>query len=186
VLQAKIKHQKRSIMRLSQSFTLAFVLVAILFIPRIFAANTAKIRIKIDTVPDEYLPTNLTVTERVSMQEFHFEVNPETRRARIVVNYTYPDELMYERNDDNGGPRPTIAQIPGLGYDMNKQEVLYEGNGRQVVCARVEDHHGIFGHHLRVKSTGLCSVSAEDTKHAEDDGWAIQRYRAIDTYFEVH
>ena len=28
-------------------------------------------------------------------------------------------------------------------------------------------------------------AQAKKVKHAEDDGWAIQRFRAIDTYFEV-
>ena len=29
--------------------------------------------------------------ERVSMEDFRFEVNKETGRARVVVDYTYPD-----------------------------------------------------------------------------------------------
>jgi hypothetical protein len=151
----------------------------------VFAVNAPSIRIRIDTVPDHYSPTNVTINEPVSMQGFHFEVNPETRRARVVVDYTYPDELMYERNDDNGGPRRTIAQIPGLKYDIANQEVVYRANGKTSVCANVEDHKGIFGRRLRVKSTGVCTVEAKDVKHAKDDGWAIHRFEAIDTYFEV-
>lgn len=53
-------------------------------------------RIKIDTVPNEYAPVNATVREPVSTRDFHFEVNEETVRARVVVDYTYPDELVYE------------------------------------------------------------------------------------------
>ncbi|HWF91888.1 MAG TPA: hypothetical protein VN684_06370 [Terriglobales bacterium] len=150
-----------------------------------FAINAPSIRIRIDTVPDHYSPTDATINEPVSMQDFHFEVNPETRRARIVVDYSYPDEFMYERNDDNRGPKPTIAQIPGLKYDVVDQQVVYWANGKISVCANVEDHKGIFGRHLRVKSTGVCTVKVEDVKHAKDDGWAIRRFKAIDTYFEV-
>ena len=166
--------------------TLIFAFIAVLFLAaEALAAGTPITRIKIDTVPDEYTPTNVTMTEPVSMHDFHFEVNPETRRARVVVEYTYPDELVNEREDDGGGPKPTIAQLPGLKYDVTNQEVVYVANGTTAVCAKVENHKGFFGRHLRVKSTGTCTVTAEDAKHAEDDGWAIQRFKAIDTYFEV-
>lgn len=164
---------------------LLMISTVLLLTGAVYAVNVPSIRIRIDTVPDHYSPTDATINEPVSMQGFHFEVNPETRRARVVVDYTYPDELMYERNDDNRGPRPTIAQIPGLKYDVVDQEVVYRANGKTSVCANVEDHKGIFGRHLRVKSTGVCTVEAEDVKHAKDDGWAIRRFKAIDTYFEV-
>ncbi|HEY1801247.1 MAG TPA: hypothetical protein VGG46_09975 [Terriglobales bacterium] len=125
------------------------------------------------------------MTEPVSMYDFHFEVNSETRRARVVVEYTYPDERIYEREDDGGGPKPTIAQIPGLKYDIADQEVVYAANGTTSVCANVEDHKGFLGRHLWAKSTGVCIVEVEDVKHAQDDGWTIRRFKAIDTYFEV-
>ena len=166
--------------------TLIFAFIAVLFLAgEAPAAGTPITRIKIDTVPDEYSKTNVRITEPVSMHDFHFEVNPETRRARVVVECTYPDEPMYEREDDGGGRKPTIAQLPGLKYDVADQDVAYVANGTTSVCAKVEDHKGLFGRHLRVKSTGTCTVTAEDVKHAEDDGWAIQRFKAIDTYFEV-
>jgi len=178
---AENKHSKITT-RLS---TLMLAAMAMFLTAGTSAADTARVRIKIEPVPDQYSPTNVTVTEPVSLHDYHFEVNPETQRARVVVEYTYPDELMYEREDDGGGPKPTIAQLPGLKYDVADQEVIYVANGATSVCAKVEDHKGFFGRHLRVKSTGACTVTAEDAKHAQDDGWAIQRFKAIDTYFEV-
>jgi hypothetical protein len=80
--------------------------------PTLVTAGTP-VRIKIDTVPDRYMPTNVTIAEPVSMQGFHFEVNEETVRARIVVDCTYPDELVYQRDHDQGGPRPTVAHSRG-------------------------------------------------------------------------
>jgi len=154
-------------------------------VPGTLAASVPMTRIKIDTVPDEYMPTNVTMREPVSFQEFHFEVNTETRRARIFVGYTYPDELINDGDDDNGGPAPTVKQIPGLDYDEAAHEIVYQANGKRTVCADVLQHKGLFGQHLKIKNTGACTVTAEDVKHAEDDGWAIQRFRAIDTYFEV-
>lgn len=141
--------------------------------------------IKIDTVPDKYMPSNLTILEPVSMQDFHFEVSPETLRARLVVDYTYPDELVYGRDDDRGGPRPSTIQLLGLEYDPAAHAVVYEAAGKQTVCANVEERKGLFGRHLVIKNTGSCVVSSQDAKHAEDNGWEIRRFDAIDTYFEV-
>lgn len=142
-------------------------------------------RIKLATVPDRYTPTNASVIEPVSMQGFHFEVNPETIRARVVVEYTYPDELVYERNDDNRGPQPTIVQLPGLKYRPQNQTIIYDHDGRETVCAYVHNRRGLLHHGMQIKNTGACSVSSEDVPHAEDNGWQIQRFKAIDTYFEV-
>jgi len=44
---------------------------------------------------------------------------------------------------------------------------------------------GAFGTRLRIENTGHCLVTAEHTKHAEDDGWEIRRFSALDTYFET-
>jgi hypothetical protein len=143
------------------------------------------IRIKLATVPDRYTPTNASVSEPVSVQGFHFEVNPETVRARLVVEYTYPDEIVYEKNDDRGGPQPTIVQLPGLKYLPGKHAIVYEKNGKQAVCAHVHQRAGLLHHGLHIQNTGACSVTSEDAKHAEDDGWQIRRFKGIDTYFEV-
>ena len=163
----------------------AVCMVLVLILSGIAAGGTARKRIKIATVPDEYMPSDVPIKEPVSMQDFHFEVNQETVRARIVVNYTYNDYLMYENDDDNGGPQPTIAQIPGLKYLPQTQTVVYEADGKQTVCAQVQQSKGLLGNHLHIKNTGLCTVTAERTKHAEDDGWQIRRISAIDTFFVV-
>ena len=149
------------------------------------ASGTTWKRIKIDTVPDEYTPTDASVREPVSMEAFRFEVNEETARARVVVDYTYPDAIVYAKDDDNRGPQSTIAQIPGLKYLPQAHSVVYEVNGQQTVCAQVQERKGLFGTRVRIKNTGLCRVTAERAKHAEDDGWQIRRFTAIDTYFEV-
>jgi len=147
------------------------------------SANT---RVKIDTVPAEYAPiSSPTNRETVSFSSFHFEVNRETGRARVVAFYTYPDQMTYGQDDAAGGPSPTVAQIPGLAYDATSHTVVYDSNGTRIVCATVDEHAGLFGHHLRVKNTGACTVSAVVADQAEDDGWEIHRFRALDTYFEV-
>jgi hypothetical protein len=147
----------------------------------------ASSRIKIDTVPSDYTPVNSpTNREPVSMSSYHFEVNEETGRARLVVEYTYPDQLIYGRNDDALGPPSSIAQLPGLTYDAAAHAVVYESNGARDVCATVEVRRGLFGRHLKIRNTGACTVSAVVANHSEDDGWSIHHFRALDTYLEVH
>jgi hypothetical protein len=157
--------------------TLSFVL------PMLAAPNT---RIKIDTVPSEYIPVNSpTNREPVLLSSFHFEVNQETGRARLVVEYTYPDQLIYGADDPTRGPASTIVQLPKLTYDSGAHTVTYDSNGRKVACATVSEKRGFFGRHLDVKNTGSCTVSTELAQHAEDDGWGIHRFRAIDTYLNI-
>jgi hypothetical protein len=50
----------------------------------------------------------------------------------------------------------------------------------------VNEKSSLFGHHLKVKNTGACTVTTAVAEHAEDTGWDIHRFRAIDAYFEVH
>ena len=152
----------------------------------IAASGSAPTRIRIATVPDEYTPTSTLTREPVSMEDFHFEVNQETARARVVVDYTYVDQNIYGPNDDKGGPESTIVQIPGLKYLPQAHIVVYDADGKQTVCADVQQRKGLFGVRLHIKKTGLCTVTGERTKHAEDDGWQIRRFTAIDTDLEVH
>ena len=57
---------------------------------------SANSSIKIDTVPSEYAPiNNPTNREPVSLSSYHFEIEPETGRARVVVEYTYPDQMTF-------------------------------------------------------------------------------------------
>ena len=144
-----------------------------------------KTRVKVDSVPAEYTPTTMTALLPVSMQDFHFDVEPETLSVRIVVDYTYPNENMLGTDDSKGGPPQTTMQISGLQYDPNSRAIFYTSHGKQTVCANVEESRGILGKHTKVRNTGFCTVTAEDGKHSEDDGWRVHRSRTLDTYFEV-
>jgi hypothetical protein len=147
---------------------------------------SANSRIKIDTVPSVYAPINSpTNREPVSLSSFHFEVEPETGRARVVVEYTYPDQMTYGPDDDAGGPASTVVQLPGLRYDSGVHAVVYDSNGAKTVCATVDDRSGLFGHHSKAKNTGACTVSVVAADHTEDNGWNLHRFRALDTYLEI-
>jgi len=158
-------------------FTLAFPMLLALA-----AQSPAATKIKIDSVPTEYQPTcGAETPEPVSMAGFHFEVNRETNRARVVVDYTYPD-AVYCGDGGGLGPQPSQVQLPGLTYNKEEHEVVYSGEGKSTVCAVVQRGR-FFGASMR--NTGSCVVEAKVTEHAEDDGWGIHHFRAIDTYFEV-
>jgi len=131
-----------------QRFTVPVLMLA-LAIP-----SLARSRIKLASVPSEYTPTaGNGVSEPVLMANFSFEVNQETSRARIVVDYM--------------------------------KAVVYEASGKKTVCANLHSGRFLFWQRTIIEPTGACIVSARIADHAEDDGWSIRKFRAIDTFFEV-
>jgi hypothetical protein len=158
------------------------LVILMLLVPLAYAGA----KVKIATVPEEFTPNaGPGLPEPVSMSSYYFEVNLETSRARVVIDYTYRNQAVFE-GDDAHGPSPTYAQLPGLTYDASAHAVVYRQDGESTVCATVQQSRGLFGPRLKVTSTGKCFVTAETTKHAEDNGWSIRRFSAIDTYFETH
>jgi hypothetical protein len=162
---------------------LALAILAVLAVATQVSANTA---VKIDSVPYEYpLVNSITNREPISISSYRFEVEPETGRARIVVEYTYPDQMIYGGDDPLRGPQSSLAQIPGLKYDPARHAVIFDGEGTKAVCANVTERQGLFGRHLKVTNTGECSVGAVPSIHTVDTGWNLIRVRALDTFLEV-
>ncbi len=122
--------------------------------------------------------------EPVSIESYAFEVNKETGRARVVVEYTYLDRPV-SGLEGGVGPQPMLAQLPALIYDLAANAVVYIGDGRRTVCATVQQRRVLRWKKSTVKSTGACIVTSQTVDHAEDDGWRIHRFRAIDVFFEV-
>jgi hypothetical protein len=118
------------------------------------------------------------------MQSYSFEVEKETGRARVVVEYTYPDQSAFGM-DGGIGPEPTMAQIPGLSYDAAARAVVYDAAGKRVICATASNYKLLFWKGLSLTPTGACTVRSRRTSHAEDNGWSIHHFQAIDTFFEV-
>lgn len=141
--------------------------------------------IRIDSVSPEYTPTaGPGLPEPVSIASYSFEVQKETGRARVVVEYSYPDQPIFGL-EGGVGPPPTLAQVPGLIYDLAANAVVYIGDGRRTVCATVQQRKVLLYEKSIVKSTGACLVISHVVDHAEDDGWRIRRFRAIDVFLEV-
>jgi hypothetical protein len=118
------------------------------------------------------------------MQSYSFEVEPQTGRARVVIDYTYPDQAAFGM-DGGAGPEPTMAQLPGLKYDAAAKAVVYETGGKRTVCAMVRDRKSFFRKSLAVTPTGACAVTSRLVEHMTDNGWSIRQFPTVDTFFEV-
>jgi hypothetical protein len=145
----------------------------------------AMTKVKLDSISPDYRPTaGVEMPEPVSMQGFTFEVSKETQRARVVVDYTYPDQVAFGA-DGGHGPEPTIVQVPGLKYDPESNAVVYDTGGAKTVCATVHQRKFLFWKTVSVAPTGSCVVTSALTDHTRDNGWSISHIRTIDTYLEV-
>jgi len=113
--------------------------------------------------------------EPVSMAGFSFQINQRTGRARIVVEYTYPDQPIFGI-DGGAGPKPTYIQLPGLTYDQDAKTVVYDEGAARTVCANVRKGRFLLWQRTVIEPTGACVVSARTVDHAEDDGWNIRRF----------
>jgi hypothetical protein len=145
----------------------------------------ADTKVKIGTVPATYTPQNLSRAERVRMSSYHFEVNQPTGRVRLVVVYTYRDQISYGHGDDGGGPKNTEIELPGLAYDATNHAVVYDAGGKKTVCATVQEKSGATGHHLDAKNTGACAVTTVVADHVEDAAWDNSSHTALDVYLNV-
>jgi hypothetical protein len=163
------------------------ILTAGTFLALAFAIPAwADAKIKIDTVPATYTPSNYNRSERVRVSSYHFEVNEELGRARVIVIYTYRDQITYATDDAKGGPKPTTVEVPGLTYDAKTHAVVYDSGGTKAVCATVPDKGGATGHPQEAKNTGGCTVTAVVGEHVDDKAWETNPHAALDIFLNVH
>jgi hypothetical protein len=132
-----------------------------------------------------YRPQAANFPNQFRWRAFSFQINQRTGRARIVVEYTYPDQPIFGI-DGGAGPKPTYIQLPGLTYDQDAKTVVYDEGAARTVCANVRKGRFLLWQRTVIEPTGACVVSARTVDHAEDDGWNIRRFCAIDTFFNVH
>jgi hypothetical protein len=162
-----------------------FVPLAVAMVAGLAAPLWAESQVKISSVAPEYRPTaGPEMPEPVSMQSYSFEIEPQTGRARVVIDYTYPDQAAFGM-DGGAGPEPTMAQFPGLKYDASAKAVVYETGGKRTVCATVRDRKSLFRKVLAVTPTGACTVTSRLVEHMADNGWSISEFPTVDTFFEV-
>jgi len=147
--------------------------IALCLAAMLAGAAPAENAIRIDSTRTKY-----------ALQDFSFEVSPETGTAGIRLEYSYPASWL-QGDDSDRGPGATIALLPGLTYDAAAHAIVYDDGATRTTCATEVDHTNVFWKTAHMKPTGSCRVSARVTRHAEINGWSTNRYNTLDAYFEV-
>jgi hypothetical protein len=154
--------------RLRQAIPIALCTAALLH-----SAARDSTSIRIDSVEDKY-----------AIQDFSFEVSPETGHVGIRLEYTYPVARLGS-DDSDRGPSPRIVTVPGLEYDAAARAVIFEGGATRTICATATDHKVLFWKTEHMKPTGACIVSTRLSRHEVSDGWSVNRFRTLDAFFEL-
>ncbi|MDO9451433.1 MAG: hypothetical protein Q7J29_01075 [Stagnimonas sp.] len=102
-----------------------------------------------------------------------FGINPELGRAWVEVTVY---ESVTELIDTYRVP------VPGLRYDKDSSQVVYDAEGRNVVCANVRETGNWFFKDQRIEATGDCELTRRYVKVPIDDGFAVD----VIEHFEVH
>ncbi|MFN7923649.1 MAG: hypothetical protein U0Q16_26340 [Bryobacteraceae bacterium] len=117
------------------------------------------------------------------MAVYFFEVEPETSRARLVVEF---EPLMPESVPDQVTVEPPLhIQLPGLRFDSQRNHVIYQDAGAVTICAVSQSRRLFPRKPPSVRPTGACRVIPRNAAHAQDTGWNILRWKAVDLYFEA-
>lgn len=103
-----------------------------------------------------------------------FVINPELGRAWVEVDFYYP----HSESSDHY----RIA-VPGLSYDTAKAEVIFQEDGRRVVCATVAEKGWWIFKHDQVKATGACELSHRYVKIPVDNGFTIEHVEQFEVHF---
>jgi hypothetical protein len=152
---------------------LSVILIIFCFTAMVAGAAPAATAIKIDTTADKY-----------ALQDFSFEVSPETGNAAVRLEYAYPGSWL-QGDDSDRGPTPRIAMLTGLIYDAAAHAIVFNNGSTRITCATEVDHMVLLWKTMRMKPTGACTVSAHVTHHSLSDGWGTTRFNTLDAYFEV-
>ncbi len=102
-----------------------------------------------------------------------FVINSELGRAWVEVDLYY---AMSETSDHHR------IVVPGLSYDREKSEVVFDADGRRVVCATVQQRGWWIFKHEDIEATGDCELTHRYVKVPTDNGFAIDHIE----HFEVH
>jgi len=104
-----------------------------------------------------------------------FGINPELGRAWVEVNvYHDPTETTEVYR----------VPVPGLSYDKTSGQVVYDAEGRTVVCAKVRETGRFLFKSQRVDPTGDCELTRRYVKQPIDDGFAVDVVEHFEVYFQ--
>lgn len=103
-------------------------------------------------------------------RRFSYGINEKLERA--WVNFSYPDADCFDRDCDPY--TDTYATVEGMSFDSSTEEVVFERDGKRVVCAETYVKRTWLGGRVRVvKPTGKCTYTSKKLPGYYDDG----RYR---------
>lgn len=102
-----------------------------------------------------------------------FAINDDLGRAWVEVEmyFSVSESTKYHR-----------VAVPGLSYDRERAEVVFDADGRRVICATVEQRGRWIFAHQKIEPTGACELTHRYVKVPVDNGFAIEHIE----HFEVH
>lgn len=103
----------------------------------------------------------------------NFVINESLGRAWVEV------DLYHALSESSDHYR---AIVPGLRYDNLSKSVVFENDGKRVVCATVNEIGWWLFKQNQVTSTGQCELSHRYIKSPVDNGFTIDHIE----HFEVH
>lgn len=104
-----------------------------------------------------------------------FVINEAMGRAWVEVDFYY---ALSETSDNYR------VAVPGLRYDRELSQVVFESDGKQVVCATVSNKGwGIFKQ-KHVLATGNCELSHRYVKKPVDNGFTIEHIEQFEVHFK--
>jgi hypothetical protein len=140
--------------------------------------------VKIDTVDAVYTSPMGTSGNDVRLEGFKFEVKPELGRARIDILYT--SDYVGGGDDGGYGPGENDVLVSGLAFDTSSSQVIFTNAARKVTaCANVTITQGFLGRKIKIKNTGLCTLSTTIEDIATDDGWEIKHRKVLNVFLNV-
>ena len=107
-------------------------------------------------VLDRNLPREVRVTGT------HFEVDERTASARIAVN-------LYDESFEGNMYSESVV-VPGLTFDRERREVLYEAGGSTVTCAVRKK----FLWATTYEASGACRIMVRSEPRTADDGFGTR------------
>jgi hypothetical protein len=111
-----------------------------------------------------------------------YRVNAELGRA-------YAQVRVRELNCGGGQDRicwsyQKDALVPGLSFDKNTEDIVFDNGSSITVCANTYIGGRIFKKRI-IKPTGNCKFTTKRDIEVVDDGMNVRRYRVVKVYFET-
>jgi hypothetical protein len=114
------------------------------------------------------------------MVKTKFNVNEKLGRAWVEVSLIEISDEEYDLADQ------LRLKVNGLTYDMNTQEIVYNNNGKNVVCAQMQTSRSWLGIKTsKLVNTGSCVIGYKNSEESYDDGFYITQRKIMTITLEI-